>query len=161
MNKNDKSLGAVVGLLIIAVVGWSLYGDKISDRPSDPKCSNVACPCENCTCEDCKCGIEPEQEAGSPGKVPEKSFGNLPEKPLLRMHTMRGCKQCEIDKAQFGAWIDNGWRIEVFDDGNGEKGKIYPWYEVRELSGKTYSFVGPLSPDKVERERRNVTSSNR
>ena len=161
MNKNNANLVAIVGMLLIAFLGWSFSKGKISDRPSDPKCSNAACPCEDCTCKDCKCGIEPEQEAGSPGKVPEKSFGNVPQKPLLRMHTMQGCKQCEIDKLQFGTWLNNGWRIEVFDDGAGEKGKMYPWYEVTETSGKQYSFVGPLSPQKVERERRNAAGSSR
>jgi hypothetical protein len=158
MNKNDKNIVAVFGLLLVALFVWSFV-----DHPEeiDSKCSNAACPCEDCTCRDCKCGIEPEQEAGSPGKVPEKSIGNTPQKPLLKMYTMQGCKQCEIDKLQFAAWLDNGWRIEVFDDGAGEKGKIYPWYEVTETSGKQYSFVGPLSPEKVERERRNAAGSSR
>lgn len=159
-NKNDKNIVAVFGLLLVALFVWSFVDPP---KEIDSKCDNVACPCEDCTCKDCKCGIEPEQEAGSPsgspGKVPEKSFGSLPDKPILRMHTMRGCPQCEIDKSQFGTWLGNGWRIEVFDDGAGEKGKIYPWYEVQEVSGKTYSFVGPLSPDKVERERRNAAST--
>ena len=156
--KNDFAM--VFGLLLAVVLSCLLTKKVDPPKEIDPKCSNAACPCEDCTCKDCKCGIEPEQESGSPG-VPEKAFGNPPQKPLLKMHTMIGCKQCEIDKAQFGAWLDNGWRIEVFDDGAGEKGKIYPWYEVIETSGKKYSFVGPLSPEKVERERRNAASPGR
>lgn len=161
MNKNDKNIVAVFGLLLVALFVWSFAKKVDAPKGIDSKCDNAACPCEDCTCKDCKCGIESEQEAGSPGKVPEKAFGSQPVKPLLKMYTMRGCKQCEIDKAQFGAWLDNGWRIEVFDDGAGEKGKIYPWYEVTETSGKKYSFAGPLSPEKVERERRNAAGPSR
>mgnify|MGYP006276965745 CR=1 FL=1 len=129
----------------------------------DLGCPNPVCDCQECDCgDDCTCNTyvqPPPEEAGA--KPPEKPVSNVLSKPKLAMHSIANCPPCLADKAKLGAWLSVGWDIEVFDDGFGESGKMYPWYEVTELDGRKYSFVGPLSPDKVERERRNATSASR
>jgi hypothetical protein len=160
-DQDKKTVIAVLGLLIAAVLlCWGFVHVVESKSEVSKQCSNAACPCEDCTCNDCKCGIEPEQGAGSPGKPPGKSQVLAP-KPKLEMFSVPNCPPCKTDKSQLGSWVDAGWDVTVWESDFRESGKMYPWYKVTEVDGRQYTFQGPLSTDKVERERRNASGTGR
>jgi hypothetical protein len=160
MKDQNKNLAVIFGLLLATVLlGWGFTHKGESKSEVSKQCSNAACPCEDCTCKDCKCGIEPEQEAGSPGKPAGKSQVSAP-KPKLEMFSIPNCPPCEIDKSQLGSWVD-AWDVTVYESDFRESGKMYPWYKVTEVDGRQYSFQGPLSAAKVDKERRNYANLNR
>ncbi len=163
MKDQDKNLAVILGLLLATVLlGWGFTHRGESKSEVSKQCSNAACPCEDCTCKDCKCGIEPEQGAGAkpPGKPPGKSQVLAP-KPKLEMFSIPNCPPCKTDKSQIGSWVDAGWDVTIYESDFRESGKMYPWYKVTEVDGRQYTFQGPLSTDKVERERRNASGTGR
>jgi len=165
MKDQDKNLAVILGLLLATVLlGWGFTHRGESKSEVSKQCSNAACPCEDCTCKDCKCGIEPEQAGAKPPGVPEKTFGNPPPKapkPKLEMFSIPNCPPCKADKSQIGSWVDAGWDVTIYESDFRESGKMYPWYKVTEVDGRQYTFQGPLSTAKVERERRNASSTSR
>jgi hypothetical protein len=148
MKDQDKNLAVILGLLLATVLlGWGFThrGESKSE-----------------VSKQCKCGIEPEQGAGAkpPGKPPGKSQVLAP-KPKLEMFSIPNCPPCKTDKSQIGSWVDAGWDVTIYESDFRESGKMYPWYKVTEVDGRQYTFQGPLSTDKVERERRNASGTGR
>ena len=160
------AISAVAVLAFALIVFWAISQRSPQKDPFeglDLGCPNPVCDCQECDCgDDCTCNTyvqPPPDEAGS--KPPAQPVVALSDKPELAMHSIANCPQCVIDKSKIPEWLSKGWRVVVYDDGCGESGKIYPWYEVTEMDGRKYSFVGPLSSDKIERERRNAAGASR
>jgi|GEM_PF-6897656 len=107
-------------------------------------CPNPVCDCEKCDCKDCECNLEDEV----PAVV-----------ATITMHSIEACPACKLDKANFCIWLEQGWRVEILDDGQGEPGKLYPWYEIKDGDGLQFSFTGRLTKEAIERGR-NAARSN-
>ena len=119
-------------------------------------CPNPVCNCEKCDCgSNCECNLIQEVEEQLSPRVEPAPVA----KPRLIMHTINGCPPCEADKRCIVNWIDT-WDVEILNDSPGASGQRYPWYEVEELDGTRFQFVGQLSREAVERGRRNVARAN-
>lgn len=125
-------------------------------------CDNPVCDCElPCQCDHCECGlvpVEPEPQKQEPAKP----------KPVVWLHTIDNCPPCNVEKGRAFAWANwaqqQGWEFAIFDDTPGDRGKLYPWYEVRDSEGFEFSVIGQLTPQTILQQRdraKNAASSSR
>ena len=176
MTRNEKlqeiAFATIMALLAcgLFLAGIRKHGERVKEANEKELafvCDNPVCNCgERCACEDCQCGLEAlKDEIEQIERRKQEKQQPAPVQARIVMHSIVPCPACDADKAGFGEWLNQGWSIEIIDDGAGLPGKLYPWYEVYDADGVEFSFVGRLNVQSFSENKRkamqNAASTNR